>query len=105
MTPHPENKFVWPALAVIAVIYAVRNWSRLAFPPNITSLLAYMALAGASVLWAFKPDFTFQRFGLQAAILSSIVLPILLAGRDTDVLRGLFLELRARVHPECPIRA
>jgi hypothetical protein len=29
MTPHPENKFVSPALAVIAVTYAVRNWSRL----------------------------------------------------------------------------
>jgi hypothetical protein len=50
-----------------------------------------MALAGASVLWAFKPDYTFQRFGLQALILSSIVLPILLTGRNTDVLCGLFL--------------
>jgi O-antigen ligase len=90
MTPRPENKIVWPVLAAIAIVFALRNWSKIAFPPNIIALLAHLALAGASVLWAFKPAMTFQRFGVQVAILASIVLPILMA-RSADVIRGLFL--------------
>src|SRR5262249_14795989 len=56
MTPRPENKIVWPLLAAISVFLALRNWSRLTWPPHIICLLAYLVLAGASVLWAFKPE-------------------------------------------------
>src|SRR5262249_54999684 len=79
--PRVENKFFWPALAAISVVLVIRNWSRLTLPPHIICLFAYLALAGASVLWAFKPDLSFIRFTQQAMILTSIVLPVMLAAR------------------------
>src|SRR5215510_2499211 len=91
MTPRPENKIFWTALAVIAVILVVRNWSRLTFPPHIICLFAYLALAGVSILWAFKPEFSLTRFALQATVVISIVLPAMLAFRVTDMMRGVFL--------------
>src|SRR5262249_52780370 len=60
MTPRPENKIFWPALVAITVGLAARNYSRfvrLAWPPHIICLLALLAFCGASVLWAFRPEF------------------------------------------------
>jgi exopolysaccharide production protein ExoQ len=91
MTPRPENKIVWPALAAISVVLVIRNWSRLTLPSHIKYLFAYLALAGVSVLWAVKPDFSSTRFMLQLAIVTSIVLPALLAVRTVDMMRGVFL--------------
>jgi O-antigen ligase len=90
-TPRLEHKIVWPALAAISLVLAVQNRSRLAFPPHIKCLLAYLAFAGASVLWAFKPEISFTRFMLQVTILASIVLPAVLAVRTADMMRGVFL--------------
>src|SRR5262249_9433098 len=59
--------------------------------PHIICLLAYLAFAGASVLWAFRPELSFIRFVQQVMIVTSIVLPAMLAARTTDMLRGLFL--------------
>jgi exopolysaccharide production protein ExoQ len=90
---HSENRFFWPALAAISIGLAIRNFSRfreLSFPTNIIWLLAYLALAGASVLWAFKPEISFIRFVQQVMILTSIVLPALLAARTPDMMRALF---------------
>ena len=94
MEPEPQNKVFWPAMAAISVILAVRNRShfgRLAWPPHIICLLAYLAFAGASVLWAFRPELSFIRFVQQVMIVTSIVLPAMLAARTTDMFRGLFL--------------
>jgi len=91
LEPRPESKIFWPAMAAISVVLAVRNRSRLKFPPHIIFLLAYLAFAGASVLWAFKPELSVIRFIQQAMIVTSIVLPAMLAARTTDVMRGLFL--------------
>jgi exopolysaccharide production protein ExoQ len=91
LAPRPESKIFWPALAAISVALAARNYSRLAFPPHIVCLLAYLTFAGASVLWAFKPDISFVRFAQQAMIIISIVVPGMLATRRTDLIRGLFL--------------
>jgi exopolysaccharide production protein ExoQ len=57
-----ENRVFWPALAAIAVAFAARKLSgrRLVLPPNIIGLLAYLAFAGASVAWAFKPELSFD---------------------------------------------
>jgi len=89
MTPRLENKIFWPALATITVVLVLRNRSRLALPPHIKFLFAYLAFAGASVLWAFNPQLSFSRFVLQIMILTSIVLTGLLA--KGDMMRGLFL--------------
>jgi O-antigen ligase len=89
-----ENKLFWPAVAAIAVILALRNLSRpgrLTLPPNIICLLAYLAFAGASVAWAFKPALSFTRFVQEVMVITSIVLPAMLAARSADMMRGLFL--------------
>jgi O-antigen ligase len=91
MTPRLENKIFWPALAAISVVLAVRNRSRLTLPPHIKCLLAYLAFAGSSVLWAFRPELSFTRFVLQVMIITSIVLPAMLAARTADMMRCLFL--------------
>jgi O-antigen ligase len=90
-TPHWWNKIVWPALAVMSLVVALRNPSRLTFPPHIICLIAYLALAGASVLWAFKPEVSLTRFVVQVMILTSIILPTLLAVQTADMMRGVFL--------------
>jgi O-antigen ligase len=90
LAPRPENKIIWPLLAAVSVILALRNRSRLTFSPHIVCLLAYLAFAGASVLWAFKPELSFIRYAQQVMIVMSIVLPALLA-RNADLMRGLFV--------------
>jgi exopolysaccharide production protein ExoQ len=87
----PESRIFWPLMATISAILALRNYSRLKLPPHVICLFAYLAFAGASVLWAFKPEISAIRFAQQAMIIISIMLPALLAPRTTDLLRGLFL--------------
>jgi exopolysaccharide production protein ExoQ len=90
----PENRLFWPVMAVISVVLALQNRARLGrltLPPHIICLLAYLAFAGASVLWAFKPESAFIRFVQQVMIVTSIVLPAMLAARTADMMRGLFL--------------
>ena len=89
--PRLENRIFWPALAVISVVLAVQNRSRLALPPHIICLLAYLAFAGTSVLWAFRPEISFTRFVQQVMIVTSVVLPAMLAARTADMMRGIFL--------------
>ena len=86
-----ENRVFWPPIAAISVVLAVQNRSRLTLPPNIICLLAYLAFAGASVLWAFSPERSLIRFVQQVMIVTSIVLPAMLAARTADMIRGLFL--------------
>jgi exopolysaccharide production protein ExoQ len=89
-----EPRIFWPAMAVISVVLAIQNRSRLArltWPPHIVCLLAYLAFAGASVFWAFSPQSSLTRFVQQVMIYTSIVLPAMLAPRTTDMMRGLFL--------------
>ena len=91
MAPRPENKIVWPILAAIAVGLVLRNWSRLSLSPHMIFLGAYLGFAGASILWAFKPEFSLNRFVLQLMIVSSIILPALVADRTSDMMRGVFI--------------
>lgn len=92
--PGLPNRIFWPAIAAVSVTLAAQNYSRLGrlyWPPHIICLLAYAAFAGASVLWAFKPETSFVRFAQQAMVLSSIIFPGMLAARTTDLMRGVFL--------------
>lgn len=89
-----ENKIFWTAIAALAVVLAVRHSSRLTrltLPPHIICLLAYLAFAGASVLWAFKPELSLTRFVQQVMIVTSIILPAMLASPTADMVRSLFL--------------
>jgi exopolysaccharide production protein ExoQ len=94
MEARPENRIFWPAMSAISVVLAVQTRSRLGrttLPHHIICLLAYVAFAGASVLWAFSPEQSLTRFVQQVMIVTSIVLPAMLAARTSDVMRGLFL--------------
>jgi exopolysaccharide production protein ExoQ len=89
-----EPRIFWPVMAAISVMLALQNRSRLAkltWPPHIICLAAYLAFAGASVLWAFNPGVSTTRFAQQAMVVTSIVLPTMLAARAADMMRGLFL--------------
>jgi exopolysaccharide production protein ExoQ len=89
-----EQRVFWPAVAAISIALVLRNHSRfgkLTWPSHMICLLAYIAFAGASVLWAFKPQLSFIRFVQEAMVLTSIVLPAMLAARTTDMMRGVFL--------------
>jgi exopolysaccharide production protein ExoQ len=89
-----EARIFWPAMAAISVIFAVRDRSRLGrliWPPHILCLFACVAFAGASVLWAFKPESSFIRFVQQVMVVASVVVPALLADRRADMMRALFL--------------
>jgi exopolysaccharide production protein ExoQ len=94
LEPDWAARIFWPALAMISAILVIRNPSRLGrliWPPHILFLFACLALAGASVLWAFKPESSFVRFVQQVMIVTSIVVPALLADRRVDMVRALFL--------------
>jgi exopolysaccharide production protein ExoQ len=94
MAPSPVPRIFWPAMALISILMAVQGrgrYSKYTFPANVVCLLAYLAFAGASVLWAFSPDRSFVRFLQQAMIIISIILPAVLAPQTADLLRGLFL--------------
>jgi O-antigen ligase len=54
-------------------------------------LLVFVAFAGASVLWAFRPEASFVRFVQLMMMLSAVVLPAMLATRTVDLMRGMFL--------------
>ena len=42
-------------------------------------------------MWAFRPELSFIRFIQQVMIVTSIVLPAMVAARTADMMRGLFL--------------
>ena len=68
----------WPIMALISVILAIQNRSRLAklsLPPNISFFFAYLAFAGASILWALRPEIAFTKFAQEVMIVISIVIP------------------------------
>jgi exopolysaccharide production protein ExoQ len=90
----PDSRIFWPAMAAISVVLALQNRSRLGrltWPPHIICLFAYLAFAGASVLWAFSPQSSFVRIVQEVMIVTSVVLPALLARKTAYMMRGLFL--------------
>jgi hypothetical protein len=93
MSPRLENRVLWPILTAIAVIVATRklHTARRPFSPQALALLGYLALAGASVFWAFSPELAFIRFAQQAMIVVSVVVPPMLTGRMPELMRGLHL--------------
>lgn len=89
-----ENKVFWPAMLALTVIVVFRHRERLSwasFPPNIVCLFLYLGFAGLSVLWAFRPELSSIRFAQQVMVVLSVVLPAMMASRNADIVRGLFL--------------
>lgn len=92
----PEPRIFWPAMTVVVALFCVRDvtrLSRLAWPPHIICLFAYLAFAGLSGLWAFNPAASSVRFSQQVMVVICIVVPAMLAAPSVDMMRGLFLCL------------
>jgi exopolysaccharide production protein ExoQ len=92
--PGLANRIFWPAAMVLSVAFALANHARLgktSWPTHLTFLLVYIAFAGASTLWAYKPETSLVRYAQQVMVVSSILLPGMLAARTTDLMRGVFL--------------
>jgi exopolysaccharide production protein ExoQ len=88
-----DTRVFWPVMAAISIGLAVQNRSRLprSLPSHIICLLVYLAFAGVSVLWSFNPRVSWIRFAQQAMVVTSIVLPAMLAAPTADILRGILL--------------
>jgi exopolysaccharide production protein ExoQ len=92
--PRPEPRIFWPVMTAISIVLAMLNRTRLStltLPPHIICLLAYLAFAGISTLWAFRPELSFIRYVQQVMVLTCILLPMMLTIRTTDMMRCLFL--------------
>ena len=94
METRTENRIFWPTLAAIAVLVAAKYWprvGRLTLPPVIVALLAYLAFAGTSIAWSFNPGLSLIRFAQELMVVTAIILPAMLAAREADIMRGVFL--------------
>jgi exopolysaccharide production protein ExoQ len=94
LEPRSEPRIFWPVMTAISIVLAVSNrrrLSRITLPPHLICLLAYLAFAGVSTLWAFRPELSFIRYLQQVMVLTCVVLPTMLVVRTTDMMRCLFL--------------
>jgi exopolysaccharide production protein ExoQ len=92
--PGVINRIFWPAMTVVTVGIAMANHSRLGrltWPPHIICLLVYVLFAGLSILWAFRTEASLARFTQQMMVVSSIILPAMLAARTADLMFGVFV--------------
>jgi O-antigen ligase len=91
------NRLFWPLLTLATIILVARNFSRLRkaafFTPPLISLIALVAFAAASIMWAYKPPVSATRFLQQSMILACLIIPGMLAPRTSDLMRGAFLCL------------
>lgn len=97
----PISRVFWPILFMATLILVVPNRARLRLPTHFACLLAYLAFAGLSVTWAFRPELSFIRYAQQIMIVASIVLPVLVADRRVDMMRVLFACFAVAVIINC----
>lgn len=90
LEPDIGARIFWPTMLVATVILCLRSPNRLVWPPHILVLFACLAFAGASVIWAYKPESSFVRFMQQVMVVTSIVVPALMTDRKVDLMRALF---------------
>ena len=91
LEPDIGARIFWPAMMVATLVLGLRSSNRLVWPPHILLLFACLAFAGASVIWAYKPESSFVRFVQQVMVVTTIVVPALMADRKSDLMRALFL--------------
>jgi O-antigen ligase len=78
-------------LAAISIALVATNWRRFSVPLHVAGLLSFVAFAGLSVTWAFRPELSAIRYAQQVMIVTCVVLPALIVTGRGDLLRGLFL--------------
>ncbi len=88
-----DNKIFWPLISIWPILLAVRNFKRIfnaQLPYAILALYLYLAFAGLSVTWAFKPFISLTRYTQQLMLASAIIVPALLAPRSVDLVRRVY---------------
>ena len=88
------NRIFWPSLAALSIVLAVRGLRfarRQRLAPHIYWLIALVLYAGASTVWAIKPELSFVRYTQQVFILISILLLPLSNSRPSDLIPGVCL--------------
>lgn len=96
----PNTKhIVWPILFLLTLMLAVACWrdldlKRLVRAPVLV-LGLFLSFAGASVLWAYSPTDTFNRWVLSAIIVATIILPMTLKQPEFDFVKALFWSYAA----------
>jgi exopolysaccharide production protein ExoQ len=77
--PRIENMLFWPTLAVIVLVLAFYNHSLIDkgffWSLPIACFIAYLIFAGASITWAFSPDYSFTRYSVQLLAFVILVIP------------------------------
>lgn len=89
-----ENKIFWPVVAIAAFCIYSSGKERLngaKLPLHIGVLIVLLVYCGLSIAWAFSPQLSTVRYGLQIMICTAIVLPIMVARPSSDVIFGAFL--------------
>jgi exopolysaccharide production protein ExoQ len=90
-----ENILFWPLAAVLTLTLVFRNRAQIdsrffrSWP--IMSLIAYLAFASASVMWAYSPDFAFSRLVVQMLVVIVVVAPFALPISTKYTLQGVYL--------------
>ena len=88
-----ENKVFLITVCTLSLGLVIGNLSRrtrVIWPTHILCLLAYLAFAGVSTLWAFSPELSLVRFVQQVMVVASTILPAILVVNRPDMLRPLF---------------
>ncbi len=88
------NRIFWPSLAALSIVLAARDFRfarRQRLAPHILWLIALALYAGASTVWAIKPELSFVRYTQQVFILISILLLPLINSRPSDLIPGICL--------------
>ncbi len=89
-----ENKVFWPLVSLLSLLLAWRKLGQarqLNEPAGLLILTCYIALAGCSVFWSAEPETTIRRAVHEAMVLVSIVVPVALSERRSQVFSDLFL--------------
>ena len=90
-----ENILFWPVVAGLVLTLLLLNWSRINFKffrsLPISSLIAYLLFAAASVTWAYNPDLSFSRLVLQVLVFIVVVVPYALPIRTKYTMQGIHI--------------
>ena len=90
-----ENILFWPIAAGLVLTLLVLNWSRINFrffrSLPISSLIAYLLFAAASVTWAYNPELSFNRMLLQVLVFIVVVVPYALPIRTKHTMQGIHI--------------
>jgi exopolysaccharide production protein ExoQ len=94
-SPNVVNRLFFPLLFLSTLVLVFVHRSRIRWDffriPAVASLIAYLILAGASITWAYSPEYSFNRYLFQLMLVTSVLLPYALNVSHADTLRSMFI--------------